>query len=384
MRPGPKLRVGFLRLTDAAPLIVAHEFGFFNENGVDAELVREPSWANIADKLTYGLLDAAIVLPPLAFAIHLGLRGVAQPLLIPCGTSLGGNTVTLSTKIAARVQELETRKNISANAALAQSFDGGRPPIFGVVHAYSTHNLLLRYWLRAAGLEPGRDVKITVVPPALAVGALQSGQIDGFCAGAPWGDIAARSAVGASITTSHDIWNNSPEKAFAVRENWGKENPEALAGAIRALLRAAQFCDAPENASYIGALLSRRKYLDVDAHAIMSSLPGGAIASNNVSVFYRNAAMFPWRSHGLWFLREMARWNLIGAEHKSSTLAERIYRPDLFRAAVAPLGIAVPSVDTKIEGRHSAAWSLDTPQGSLAMGPDLFCDGAIFDPAQPN
>jgi NitT/TauT family transport system ATP-binding protein/nitrate/nitrite transport system substrate-binding protein len=225
------------------------------------------------------------------------------------------------------------------------------------------------------------DVKLTVVPPARAVEALASGHIAGFCAGAPWGEVAARAGVGTTVATSDDIWRNAPEKAFAVRARWADDNTEALKGAVRALLRAAQFCDAPENASYTAALLSRHKYLDADSHAILSSLPGGAVTPNNLSRFWRNAATFPWRSHAQWFLRQMARWELIDAAHDLQALAARVYRPDIYRSIAASQGLAVPLSDSKAEGAHDWPWQLDAAPHPIAMGPDRFCDGVIFEDA---
>jgi NitT/TauT family transport system ATP-binding protein/nitrate/nitrite transport system substrate-binding protein len=247
------------------------------------------------------------------------------------------------------------------------------------VHGYSSHNLLLRYWLATAGLQAGRDVRLSVVPPARAVEALKSGQIAGFCAGAPWGEIAARTGAGETIATSDDIWKGAPEKAFAVRARWAEENPESLKGAVRALARAGQFCDAPENASYTGALLSRHRYLDVDSHAVLSSLPGGAVASRNLSRFWRHAATFPWTSHGLWFLDQMARWDLVG-ELDASALVARVYRPDIYRAAVMPLGIDVPVADSKIEGAHDQEWTQEALPHPITMSADRFCDGKVFAP----
>jgi len=375
------MRVGFLRLTDAAPLIVADEFGFFADEGIETELMLEPSWANIADKLAYGFLDAAIIVPPLAFAVELGFRGQAQPLVIPCAISLAGNTITLAQELASRVRDYAAHSDAPAPQALATLIrQSGDPLPLGVVHTYSTHNLLLRYWLASAGLDVERDVRLVAIPPDLAVEALQSRQIAGFCAGAPWGEVAARAGVGDTIATSDDIWCNAPEKAFAVRKAWMNETPEALQGAIRALIKAAQFCDAPENASYTAALLSRRRYLSVDSHAILSSLPGGAIAPENVSTFYRNAAPFPWRSHALWFLNQMIRWKLVEPTLDTAAVAARVYRPDIFRKAVAPLGMPVPILDVKTEGTHTGIWQLDAAPAPIAMGPDRFCDGAIFVP----
>ena len=375
---GTKLRIGFLRLTDSAPLIVAHEFGWFAEEGVDAELHCEPSWANIADKLAYGVLDAAVIVPPLAFAIHMGLRGAGQPLVVPCNLSLGGNTVTLARPLAEQVREITATESVTTPQALARLLKGRAEPLpLGIVHAYSTHNLLLRYWLATAGLEAGRDVRLSVVPPARAAEALQSGQISGFCAGAPWGEIAARTGAGLNVATSADIWKGAPEKAFAVRARWAEENDAALKGAIRALARAGRFCDAEENASYTGALLSRQKYLNVDSHAILSSLPGGAVRQQNLSRFWKDAAMFPFVSQARWFLEQMVRWNLIGA-CDTAALAAQVYRPDLARAALAPKGVALPLSDAKDEGGHDTPWSLDGAPAPIPMGPDGFCDGRVF------
>jgi NitT/TauT family transport system ATP-binding protein/nitrate/nitrite transport system substrate-binding protein len=290
---------------------------------------------------------------------------------------LGGNTVTLEKTLAARLGVAAPDRAGAWRAALQTRAE---PLPLGIVHTHSTHNLLLRYWLASGGLDVERDVRLVVVPPARAVEALSAGRIAGFCAGAPWGEIAARSRVGETVATSDDIWRNAPEKAFALRARWADENPQALQGAIKALVRAAQFCDEPGNASYTGALLSRQKYLDVDSHAILSSLPGGAIASANLSHFWRQAAMFPWLSQAQWFLEQMARWKLIPAAVDRPALAAQVYRPDLYRAAVASLGVSTPLIDAKAEGAHQASWTLDAAPAAIAMAPDNFCDGAVFQP----
>ena len=373
-----RIRIGLLRLTDGAPVIAAHEFGFFADEGVEAELIVEPSWANIADKLAFGFFDAAVIVPPLAFAIQLGARGAAQPLLIPYGISAGGNTVTLSPALAQASWDRADHEGLSAVEALAANLRADAVTL-GIVHPYSTHNLLLRYWLATAGIEAGRDVKLAVVPPARAVEALTTGQIAGFCAGSPWGEVARRAGAGMTVAASRDIWRHAPEKAFAVRARWAEEHPEALAGALRALLRAAKFCDNPENASYTAALLSRRRYLDVDSHALLASLPTGKPGETGC-VFFRGAVNFPWRSQGLWFLNEMRRWGLVDESVDLRALAERVYRPDLYRAAIASLGEPTPIADWKREGAHDAPWTIPTASTPLAMPPDSFCDGAAFDP----
>lgn len=375
----PKLRIGLLRLNDSAPVICAHEFGFFADEGLAVELTVEPSWANIADKLAFGVLDAAVIVPPLAFAVQLGLRGVAQPMFIPYALSASGNTVTLASDLAREVRARGERDDLDTLPALASCLRE-QPRTLGVVHAFSTHNLLLRYWLASAGIEPGRDVTLAVVPPAHAVNALREKQIAGFCAGAPWGEVAQRAGVGYSIAGSSDIWHNAPEKAFAVRARWADQHPEALDGAMRALRRASRFCDDPENAAYTASLLARGRYLKLDSHAILNGLPGAEKATNSC-VFFRGATTFPWRSQGLWFLSQMRRWSLIDDSVDLRTLAERVYRPDLYRAALAPLGESTPLDDWKTEGRHRSAWSLDATPSRIDMPADAFCDGSVFDPA---
>jgi two-component system, oxyanion-binding sensor len=373
------IRIGALRLTDSAPLIVAHEFGFFAEEGLDVQVSIEPSWANVADKLAYGALDGAVILPPLAFSVSLGLRGAAEPLVVPYSVCLGGSAITLESALARDVVAEGKANDGVARALTMRLKRASAPPTLSVVHEYSPHALLLRYWLAAADALAGRDYVLSVAPPERTVEALTSKRIVGFCAGAPWSEVAARAGVGLTVATSHDIWRNGPEKAFAVRERWADENPDALAGLLRALWRAGRFCDAPENASYVAALLSRRIYLALDSHAILSSLPGTS-GARTYSRFFSDAATFPWRSHALWFLTQMSRWTLIAPGLPLREIAERIYRPDIYARALAPLGAAIPHSPYKVEGGHATKWRLAATPTPMTMAPDLFCDGASFDP----
>ncbi len=375
---GRKIAIGLLRLTDSAPAIVAYEFGFFADEGLDVALSVEPSWANVADKLAYGALDAAIIVPPLAFAVSLGLRGPAEPLIIPYSMSLGGDTITIAKGLADDLRD-EARRVGYASALAARLKASRDGQTLAVVHDYSNHNLLLRYWLAAAGALAERDYAVVVTPPARTVEALRSGKIAGFCTGAPWGDIAERAGVGATVATSGDVWRNGAGKALAMRERWSEQNPEALVGILRALFRAARFCDSPANATYVASLLSRRAWLAVDSHAILSSLPG--TVGRNQTRFNDHVATYPWRSHALWFLTQMTRWGLIENGLPLQGIAERIYRPDLYAAALAPTGAPIPAVDRKREGEHATDWSLPASPAPIPMGPDLFCDGATFDPA---
>lgn len=381
-----RLQLGLLKLADGAPVILAKELGFFAEEGLDVAISVEPSWANIADKLAYGLLDGAVLLPPLAMAITLGLRGAsACPLVVPMSLSLGGNTVTLSTELAKSLSPNTLRAGALAAAEALATLPAlrsrGNPPTLAVVHVFSTHNLLLRYWLAAGGIDPGRDVRFVVIPPARVVTALRDKRIDGFCAGAPWGTVAERAGHGVTVATSHSIWRNAPEKIFAVPAAWAERHPEALQATLRALLRAARYCDDPAHAATIAAVLSRDTYLDMPAEMIVSPPPSLADTPEEAaSVFFANAATFPWRSHALWFLREMARWDLLDVDLDLSAIAKTVYRPDLYSIAATQLDINIPLADAKTEGTHAAPWTLAARPEPIEMGPDLFCDGRVFDP----
>jgi ABC-type nitrate/sulfonate/bicarbonate transport system substrate-binding protein len=383
--PARKVTLALLRLTDAAPLIVAKELGVFADEGLDVQLSIEPSWANIADKIAHALIDGAVILPPLAFAISLGLRRGATPLIVPMSLSLKGNTITLSDGLAADIRRGGDGRPPATALDAARRFAticraGGRPRL-AVVHAYSTHNLLLRYWLSAGGLDPAGDVEIRVVPPAEVVDALQSGTIAGFCAGAPWGVVAARAGVGRTVALTSDIWNNHPEKALAVSRGWAENNPDNLQRLLRALLRAAHYCDDPANARMIADLVAET--LTLDPAAVLASLPGapaGEPPGADLSTFCANAATFPWRSHAVWFLREMARWGYVDRALDFPAVAAAVYRPDLYRAAAAEVGVPAPLDDMKTEGQHGAGWMLGSTGAPIAMGSDRFCDAAVFDP----
>lgn len=394
MTAGTPFRIGLLRLTDAAPLIVAAERGYFAAAGLDVELSVEPSWANISDKLSYGLLDGAMMLPPLALALRLGLSGGAGPerVVVPAALSLNGNTVTLSERwIAAitangspalgKLSAIETGRRFAAALRRAHA-----KPHLAVVHTFSTHNLLLRYWLATAGLDPEREVTFTVVPPAETCAALAEGRIDGFCAGAPWGEMAARAGLGRAAATSNAIWNNGTEKVFAVREAFAEQSPARLQAALRGLLRGAIYCDRPANAPEVAELLAREEYLGLPAEALVTSLPGaasrrpmGAVSNADVSVFFGNAASYPWRSHAQWFLRQMARWGYI--DHGVDIAATAaIFRPELYAEAARSLGLPIPTAAVKREGEHAGSWLLPAAPRPIGMGPDRFLDGVVFDP----
>ena len=210
------VRLGLLRLTDSAPAVLADAQGLFTAEGIDVSLHVEPSWANIADKLYWGKLDAAIMLPPLAVAMAAGLRGPPCRLIVPMGISQGGNTVAVSRAVADAMPA-----SLPAAAGLRTWLRDQRcPPRFAVVHVFSTHNLLLLHWLASAGIDPDRDLEIVVIPPEQVVEELTAGHIAGFCAGAPWGDWAEATGAGRILFGSSAIRPRHAEKCLALAAAW--------------------------------------------------------------------------------------------------------------------------------------------------------------------
>lgn len=337
------VRLGLLPLTDAAPLVLAEADGIFAAEGVAVSLCVEPSWANIADKLAYGLLEGAVMLPPLGLAMALGMRRAAAPLLVPMSLSLNGNSIVLASRLAAHVLEDGAMPAPGvAGARLRGLLPSGPGLRLAVVHAWSTHDLLLRYWLAASGIDPDRDVTISVIPPPEMPAALAEGRIDGFCAGAPWGGVAARIGVGHAVLHSSAIWPNHPEKCLAVRADWAERAPATLIAVMRALLRAGQRCDDPANAPDLANLLAQPRFVGVEPALIAASLPGGAGEEVDRSVFASHGAAVPWPAHARWFAAQMARWGAMPED--AAARAEAIYRPDLYAAAADTLGMAMPDV----------------------------------------
>jgi ABC-type nitrate/sulfonate/bicarbonate transport system substrate-binding protein len=339
------VRIGLLRLVDSAPIVLAEASGLFRAQGLDAQISIEPSWSNIADKLTYGVLDAAVMLPPLALAAAAGLRGPPARLVVPMSLSQGGNAIVASNAvIASLTQDCDTPR-----PRLLEWLRGQQTrPRFAVVHAFSTHNLLLRYWLASGGADPDRDIETVVIPPEDVVDALAAGTIAGFCAGAPWGDVAQAREVGRILIGTSAIWPFHPEKCLCVGEAWADANPELLHLLLCAVLRAQVRCDQPDEAAGIAALLADPNGLGLPEAACRAALPGGSGAE--LIRFHTREAWFPARAHAVWFLGQMRRWGWLEDATDLEAPAAQVYRPDLLASAVEVEGLYTAAGLPALEG----------------------------------
>ncbi|HEY4041281.1 MAG TPA: CmpA/NrtA family ABC transporter substrate-binding protein [Rhodopila sp.] len=339
------IRVGLLRLVDSAPVVLAEASGLFRDQGIDVQISVEPSWSNIADKLTYGVLDAAVMLPPLALAASAGLRGPKARLVVPMSLSQGGNAIVASNEAAAAM----TQDGSTPRIRLLEWLRGqSTKPRFAVVHAFSTHNLLLRYWLASGGADPDRDIETVVIPPENVVAALAAGSIAGFCAGAPWGDVAEAGRAGRILIGTSVIWPFHPEKSIAFEETWATANPALVQHLLRAVLRAQFRCDQPEEAAGIAALLADPAGLGLPEAACRAALPGGSGAER--IRFYTREAWFPARAHAKWFLGQMRRWGWLDSRADLDGLASQVYRPDLLGPAVEAEGLYAAAELPALEG----------------------------------
>jgi len=369
-----RLKLGIAPLVDCAAIVVAKERGFFAEQGLDVQISREPSWANIRDKLALGSLDAAQMLAPQPISMSLGLGAIREPVIAAMGLGQGGNTITIGAGLCHRMEQMGGLTNHALKAVIDDDKAQGRPVLtLAMTYPFSTHHYELRYWLAAAGIDPDRDVRLSVVPPPQMVGHLSAGNIAGFCVGEPWGSLAASMELGRVVATSDDIFAGRLEKVLGVTRSWAESHPETLKAMLKALINAGLWCDA--NRAELAEIVAQPAYVNVPVEVVRH-----ALSKPGAPVFSAQAANFPWRSQAMWYMREMQRWGHLPADINTRRLAEDIYRPDLYRMAALELGRPVPLTDYKSEGEHAGPWVLAQATTPIAMGPDLLLDGARFDP----
>ncbi|WP_121118919.1 CmpA/NrtA family ABC transporter substrate-binding protein [Croceibacterium ferulae] len=389
---GDTIRAAFLPLTDSAVLVAARECGFAAEMGIDLQLVRTESWATLRDRLVYGQVQAAQMLAPLAVAVTLGLGGVPTPLAAPFKLNVNGNAVVMRPDFAAALDP-DIAARLNDPLATAHDFATAiglyrRKPQIGIVHRFSSHALMLRYWLASAGIDPDRDVALRVLPPSLMLEAMRGGEIDGFTAGDPWPAAAIAEGLAEAVALGARIWQRGVEKVLAFRSDWLDDHREVADRLLLALARAAAWCDAPENRTQLASLLGRSDYVDMPAALIERLLSGqftpriGAppLPVEDLILFHREAANFPWRSQALWIWSQLVRWGQAVPGAEAQAAAGAVFRPDIYRRALAGSGAVMPGASAKLEGAVAMPTGVGAHGGALLLGPDRFFDGRVFDP----
>ncbi len=331
------ISLGYLRLLDSAPLLVAEAAGLFAKHGVKVELSREAGWATIREKLAHGELAVAAALGPMAFSLQLGLRNLPRKVIVGMVLNLEGNGITLSEELRGR--DVKSAKDFAREVRGTRSIRNYK---LGVVAIDSSHNLIIRNWLRSGGLNPDKDVRTVTLPPEQMTPALASGHLDGFCVGEPWNTEAWRSRIGFPVTSTASLHPGHPEKVLLTMKEFVDAREEEYLAIIAALLEACEFCDNPESKHELIKLLSREESLDFDPDLLNRCLyhvgecrPDSPAAHSGCPMrFHSGNANAPTLKRGLWIADMMDSEEILGRFSGSNrTLVEEVFRWDLFAKA---------------------------------------------------
>ena len=372
--------LGFIALTDAAPLIIAKEKGFFARHGMpDVKVVKQTSWAVTRDNLELGSdrggIDGAHILSPMPYLLTAGKITKTQqplPMYILARLNVNGQGLSLSNEFLAqkvsikdpKLKEIADRKKASGKLLkAAMTFPGG------------THDLWMRYWLAANGIDPNKDADLVVVPPPQMVANMQTGTMDTFCVGEPWNQRLVNKKLGYTAAITGELWKDHPEKAFSMRADWVDKNPKAAKALLMAVQEAQMWCQDPANLDELCKITSKDKYFKASVADIKPRLAGTFDYGDGRTVtdsplrmhFWKetDSHSFPYKSHDLWFLTEDIRWGYLPKSTDTKALIEKVNRSDLWTEAAIAIGQkgAIPASDSR--------------------GKETFFDGVVFDPENP-
>lgn len=357
------MRLGFVALSDAAPLVAAKLLEFGHAHGLTLELSRQPSWAAVRDKLLSGDLDAAHALYGLVYGVQLGLGGPQTDMAVLMVLNRNGQAITLSNRLADALAEHGTLPKALATL--------GRKPVFAQTFPTGTHAMWLYYWLASQGVDPLRDIESVVIPPPQMVAALAEDKLDGLCVGEPWNTQAEADGVGRTIAYSSDVWPDHPEKVLACRRDFVSANPQAARALVQTMLEACRWLDGAGHREEIARWLARPDYVGIDAALIAARL-GNHIAASApgglpVRFFDNGAVNYPRASEGAWFLTQFERWGMIDARTDYADIAARINQTPLYREAAAAVHVAVPEEGASQVLIDGETWGAGTPPTGYAQ-----------------
>lgn len=364
-----ELNIGFIALTDCAPIVIAYEKGFFKKYGLDVHVMKEGGgWPGIQQKVISGEYDFSHALAGMPIAATLGINGEAN-LQALMSLDFNGNGITFGNNIIEEMKKYgmdETKRPLDS-AALKKYIDakhkaetsGYKPLNFGMVHPVSTHNYQLRYWMASSGIKPDEDATIKPFPPPTMPSNLIAGNIDGYCVGEPWNERVVMENKGSTLVTSYDIWSNNPEKVLQAKADFVAKNPETTKAVMKAILEAQMWLDSSwENRKEAVQILSKPNYVKAPVDVLEKSMIGTfqylkgqkSEANPQFNVFANNYAAYPFYSHGMWFITQMYRWGQIDKAVDMKAVIEKVYRPDLFEVVAKEVGYTLPPSAWKKDG----------------------------------
>ncbi|MBN2781968.1 MAG: ABC transporter substrate-binding protein [Campylobacterales bacterium] len=379
-----ELTIGFIALTDCAPIVIAEEKGFFDKYGLDVHVVKEGGgWPGIQQKVINGEYDFSHALAGMPIAATLGINGEAN-LQAVLSLDFNGNGITFGNNIIKEMKKygMDEKKRPLGSESLKKYIDAKKakegdkyqPLAFGMVHPVSTHNYELRYWMASSGIEPDRDTTIKPFPPPTMPSNLIAGNIEGYCVGEPWNERIVLEKKGSTLVTNYDIWNNNPKKVLQTRADFVEKYPETTKAVMKAIIEAQMWLDASwENRKEAAQILSKPNYVKAPVKVLEKSMTGtfqylkGQDSEPNpeFNVFANYYAAYPFYSHGMWFITQMYRWGQLDKPVNMKEVIEKTYRPDLFEAAAKEVGYKLPPSPWKKDGVDEH---------------NKFMDGKVYDP----
>ncbi len=346
-----EIRVGFIPLTDCAPVVMAAMKGFDKKYGITIVPSKEASWAAVRDKLTSGELDAAHVLYGMLYGLQLGVAGPQHAMANLMTLNQNGQAITLSNQLK--------ENKVTDAASLQRAIAAQAPGSYTFAHTFptSTHAMWLYYWLAAAGIHPFNDVRTVVVPPPQMVMNMKIGNMSGYCVGEPWNQRAISDNIGFTAATSQQIWPDHPEKVLGTRAAWVDENPNSARALTAAVLEAARWIDASDaNRRETAQVIAGRAYLNTKVDTIEGRMLGqydNGIGQrwqdqHAMRFFNDGAVNFPYLSDGMWFLTQQRRWGLLTQEPDYLAVARQVNRIDIYRQAATAVGnVALPASEMR-------------------------------------
>jgi nitrate/nitrite transport system substrate-binding protein len=375
-----KAALGFIALTDAAPLIIAKEKGYFAKYGMpDVEVMKQASWGTTRDNLVLGSqgsgIDGAHILTPMPYLISTGKvtqNNVPTPMYILARLNLDSQCISVAAEYAGLKLGLDSKP---FKAALEKKKASGQAVKAAMTFPGGTHDCWIRYWLAAGGIDPDKDIETIVVPPPQMVANMKVGTMDCFCVCEPWNEQLKNQKIGYTAINTGELWARHPEKSFAMRADWVDKNPNATRALLMAVQDAQMWCDKLENRKEVAEILSKRQWVGAPYSDLVDRLEGkfdygtGRVVTNSPHImkYWRDHASYPYQSHELWFLVENVRWGKLTGKEDFKALIAKVNREDLWREAAKDLGVPAAQI----------------PQ-SKSRGVEKFFDGKTFDPESPS